>query len=202
LRVAERFFWHIYCDNYLEIVKGRAGFEGRPTAEQRSALHTLWHATSTIIRLFAPFMPYITDALHELCEDEVRGRDSTVHARGQWSEADTHADPGLNRELGDAFVEVIAAGRKIKSDLFISLRAPVATLTIGPQDASMDVEKIKRLFESTADDLRSVLNARALVWASAVPEDQPSSATPDERFRVALKMAEPERAEAASGLQS
>jgi len=202
LRVAERFFWHIYCDNYLEIVKGRTAFEGRPTADQRSALHTLWHATATIIRLFAPFMPHITDALHELCESEDTSPDRTVHARGQWPRADAHPDPALHRELGDAFVEVVAAGRKTKSDLFASLRAPVATLTVSPQDASMDVEQMKRLFASTADDLQSVLNARTLVWASTLPDDQPSSASPDERFRVALKMAEPERAEAASGLRS
>ena len=61
LRITEDFFWHIYCDNYLEMEKSRVGFTGEPNAEQRSALHTLHHATGTIIRLLAPFIPFVTD---------------------------------------------------------------------------------------------------------------------------------------------
>jgi isoleucyl-tRNA synthetase len=107
-----------------------------------SALHTLHHATLTIIRLFAPFVPFVTGTLHDIFE---RAVDDTVHARGKWPRLADHTDPQLDRNLGDAFVEIVSAGRKVKSDLAVSLRSPVTTLTISPGNGDMEVEQIRGL---------------------------------------------------------
>jgi len=192
LRIAEDFFWHIYCDNYLEMVKSRVGFTGEPNAEQRSALHTLHHATGAIIRLLAPFVPFITDTLYEIFEGESGKPGDTIHACGQWPRSEEHVDRALNRELGDAFVEIVAAARKVKSDLEVSLRAPVTRLTICPGNGDPAVDQIRQLIGRTSEDLRLMLNAKALVWADELPRDQPNALSPDERFRVSLLMAEPE----------
>ena len=193
LRFVEDFFWHIHCDNYLEMVKSRVAFTGEPNAEQCSALHTLHHATATVIRLLAPFIPFITDTLYEIFEGDNGKPGDTIHACGQWPRSEDQVDRALNRELGDALVEIVAAARKVKSDLEVSLRAPVTILTIGPGNGGPAVDQIRRLIGGTSEDLRLMLNAKALAWADDFPPDQPNALSPDERFRVSLHMAEPEK---------
>jgi valyl-tRNA synthetase len=64
LRALERFFWLTYCDNYLEIVKDRfwSREAHRPEAIQ-SAEQTLYVLSRTVLKMFAPFMPFITEEL-------------------------------------------------------------------------------------------------------------------------------------------
>ena len=59
LDVVERFFWSGYTDNYLELVKARARSE-TDAAGRSSAVAAAQLGLSVLLRLFAPYLPYVT----------------------------------------------------------------------------------------------------------------------------------------------
>ena len=57
----EKFFWHTFCDYYLEIIKRRA-YEGS-REEKASAQFALYNSLLAILKLIAPIMPHVTEEI-------------------------------------------------------------------------------------------------------------------------------------------
>jgi valyl-tRNA synthetase len=132
LTAAEDFFWFL-CDDYLELVKSRAyGERGeRPARSARAALRL---ALSAVLRLFAPFLPYVTEEVWSWW------RDGSVH-RAAWPDpADVlpQADGGHTAEALAAASGAIAAIRGAKSGAKVSMRAPVRTLVVAARRDHLD----------------------------------------------------------------
>ncbi len=127
LEVAERFFW-TFCDDYLELVKERAyGAQGEAAAA--SARAALQLALALQLRLFAPFMPYVTEEVWSWW------REGSVH-RSRWPRAEevpAGGDPAL---LGDV-AEVLMAVRGAKSTAKVSMKTEVAAADISGPEASL-----------------------------------------------------------------
>ena len=134
LEAAETFFWD-FTDDYVELVKERAyGAQGEQA--QRSALMTLGVALDTLLRLFAPFLPFVTEEVWSWW------RPGSVHT-ATWPQADAiralaaDGDPGL---LGTA-ASVLSAVRKTKSEAKVSMRHRVQIATVrGPANEIARVE--------------------------------------------------------------
>jgi len=186
LRLIEEFFWATYCDNYLELVKPRTRFEGKPTPAQLSALHTLHHATTTLIRLFAPFLPYVCETLHDIFKAKAAAE--PVHARGTWPTLKEHTKPDLNHELGETLLEIIAGIRNAKSELGVSLRAPVLKLSIAPAEGGLPLDQLATLMEPIIEDIKQLAIAADLSLAAAPAGEDGVTAipSPNGRYHVAL----------------
>ncbi|MCQ8783638.1 valine--tRNA ligase [Mangrovibrevibacter kandeliae] len=187
LREIEGFFWKTYCDNYLELVKRRTRFEGAPDAEQVSALHTLHHATTTLIRLFSPFLPYVCETLADLFRGEGDGF-ATVHARGNWPLAADYPEAGLDGETGALVLEIVGGVRKAKSDLGVSLVAPVERLVVSPAGEGTSLGALRDAVEAARADIEELAKAPGVTVEESAPADLASALSPDERVRVSLTL--------------
>ncbi len=140
LTAAEEFFW-FFCDDYLELVKGRAyGERGAgPGASARAALRL---ALAVMLRLFAPFLPFVTEEVWSWWQD------GSVHTAA-WPdpgevtpEPEPAAGPGPalrpSPETLAAASGVIAAIRGAKSGARVSMRTPVRTLVVTARRDHLD----------------------------------------------------------------
>jgi len=142
----ETFFW-TFCDDYLELVKARAyGSMGvGPAASANRALTT---ALSTIQRLFAPFMPYVTEEVWSWW------REGSIH-RAPWP-SPQELKTGGNPELLEVTGEVLSEIRRKKSDAKVSLRAEVSSVRIRDTKPRLD------LMGRAEGDLRAAGNIAAI----------------------------------------
>jgi valyl-tRNA synthetase len=60
----DNFFWKDFCDNYLEIVKLRV-YEPENKTSYKAAQFTLYNVLLAILKLYAPFMPFITEEVYQ-----------------------------------------------------------------------------------------------------------------------------------------
>lgn len=60
------FFWDKFCDNYLEFVKYRLYGEDVSDQSKEAAKATLYKTLFSILQLFAPIMPFITEEIYHL----------------------------------------------------------------------------------------------------------------------------------------
>ncbi len=120
LEQTEKFFWN-FCDDYLELVKSRAYGQGQPARSAQAALRI---ALDTMLRLFAPFLPFVAE------EAWSWWRTGSVH-RAPWPEAaPLRPGPGTEPEMLPVAAQVLAEIRKAKSAQKRSLRTEVARLSV------------------------------------------------------------------------
>jgi valyl-tRNA synthetase len=113
----ERLFWG-FCDDYVELVKGRA-YAGSDSA--RAALAC---ALDTLLRLFAPHMPFVTEEVWSWW------RDGSVH-RAPWPGADDLSSfASADATVYPASAAVLGEIRKAKSEAKRSMRTDVVRATV------------------------------------------------------------------------
>jgi valyl-tRNA synthetase len=152
LEVTERFFW-TFCDDYIELVKERA-YDGDDSA--RAALRA---GLDTVLRLFAPVLPFVTEEVWSWW------RDGSVH-RATWpSDSGQPGDPAVLRLTAAALGQI----RKAKSDRKMSMKAEVPRAEIRATAAELT------LVESALPDLRAAGRVAEVIL---IPVEHGSSVPP------------------------
>ncbi len=164
LQRTETFFWR-FCDDYLELVKGRRYGE-QTEAGAASANAALVTALSTMLRLFAPFLPFVTDEVWSWWQT------GSIH-RAPWpteeellSRIADHAD--ATRQADErAYVwatDVLFEVRKQRSEAKQPLKVPITSVLVTAP------EPFLALMPIVEADLRSALRVRAFETAVGDPQ--------------------------------
>jgi valyl-tRNA synthetase len=145
LEATENFFWW-FCDDYVELVKGRVYNSQGPDAAA-SALAALRDALHVIHRLFAPFLPFVTEEVWSW-----------------WQQGSVHAQPWPTLALaGDASMlepvsDLLAAIRRAKTEAKVSQKAAVELAAVrGPVD-------VLAVVRTAALDLRDSGSVATFEW--------------------------------------
>ena len=184
LQICESFFWS-FTDDFVELIKDRA-YGARGEEEQASVLAALATTLDALLRLFAPFLPFVTEEiwswwragsvhraewpqalpiLEGTLLAEYSAQNPTAGISAQWVLAD--ADPAqiesLKQILPDV-AEALGGLRKAKSDAKVKQRTEVESATIAAPQAQLD-----RIAAGMAD-LKAAGNARELSLVAAEGE--------------------------------
>jgi valyl-tRNA synthetase len=118
LERTESFFWWFFDDN-VELVKGRA-YGSRGEAPALSARVALSVALSTLQRLFAPTLPFVTEEAWSWWQA------GSIHI-ASWPEPST---AGGDAALIDPALDVLGLVRRTKTEAKVSQRADVASVSV------------------------------------------------------------------------
>ena len=159
LAETESFFWNNFTDTYLELVKKRAFDANAENAEiSGSAISALRHGFNVILRLFAPFLPYITEEMWSWLAAEEMG-EPTVH-RAPWpSEKDfNRIEKPLDSESFSTTVACLQAVHKHKAENKVSVGIEMDDLVI--ISTADNIERIKRCIV----DVQNAARAQAVSY--------------------------------------
>jgi valyl-tRNA synthetase len=143
LNSIESFFW-FFCDNYLELVKDRR-YGSRGDGPAASADAALRIGLSAVQRMFAPFIPFVSEEVWSWWQD------GSIH-RAAWPTPD-EIRAAAGPRPGDADVLALAAAvlrevRKAKSEANLPLRATARSVEVSAGSSQA------ALIEQVTDDLR------------------------------------------------
>ena len=157
LQLIESFFW-TFTDDYVELVKDRA-YGSRGQEAQASVHAALATTLDTVLRLFAPFIPFATEEVWSWW------RTGSVH-RASWPVTDGYAglaaegDPEVLTVVGEA----LSGLRKSKSEAKVKQRTAVLSATVSAPAAQLEQ------LRAGLDDLKAAGNAADLTLSPAEGE--------------------------------
>jgi len=142
----ENFFWNDFTDNYIEIIKKRV-YQG--TGEARlSAQYTLHKSLLTILKLFAPIMPFVTEEIYQIYFKKTE-KDKSIHI-SKWPKSKQETKVS---EPFITFCKILAKVRQAKTNAQKSMNSEIIP-TLPKED--------QKSIEGMTEDFKSVTNAKEI----------------------------------------
>ena len=148
IEVSEKSFW-TWTDDYLELVKTRAYEGGEAGASAHAALQL---SLSIYLRLFSPFLPFVTEEVWSWW------REGSIH-RASWPAVGEFGDVVGDPKVLLITSEALSAIRRAKSDAKASMRAEVESVSITAEPESLE------LLREAEPDLAAAARAASITYA-------------------------------------
>ena len=134
LDAVERFFWADVCDNYLELIKDQLFNPDKYAPGQATATRaTLYQLGLRILQLYAPYIPHITESIYQTVYKESI-KTASLH-QTKFDTARQASNFEHSAHVMKDVIHLITQVRRLKTEKQLSLKTPLATLTIYSADA-------------------------------------------------------------------
>lgn len=150
----EHFFWGELADNYLEMAKQRLYDEAHPLHE--GALFTLHQLLFTSLQLFAPYLPYVTEAIYQGMFQVAESSPTSIHLT-HWPTPILSLEDEIAERAGQGLVAIATAVRRYKSERSLPLSHEIPGIQLVIEDAALRGE-----LRRAKDDLKSITRARSI----------------------------------------
>ena len=161
LDVIERFFWDSFTDSYLELAKARARSESDPGG-RASAVLALRQGLSILLRLLAPYLPYVTE---EAWSWDFAGDEKKSIHLASWPETGELAPLGTSLEHAEVYElakGALGAINRAKTQAGGTVGRHVTSLTIAAP------EKVLAVFKKVEADLLAATRVLSLKTLAVV----------------------------------
>ncbi len=120
--------------------------------DKSAAYQTLWESLSTLVRLLAPIVPFVTEAMYqELVRHYDQGAPVSVHLTDFPRADEFSADEALLEEM-DAVQAIVEQGHAARNKAGVKVRQPLAEMRVVLADASM-ADRLEPLVPMMLDEL-------------------------------------------------
>jgi valyl-tRNA synthetase len=150
----QEFFWHLFCDDYIEMVKHRLN-KPKKKWVRKSAVYTLNHALWNLIKLYAPITPHITEELYHRLFKEQIGLES-IHL-ASWPKPCENLIDEDSEFLGELLRRIVWSARRFKSKRGMALSKEISHLKIVCQN-----KNVERLIEEIRDEIKAVCKVKRI----------------------------------------
>lgn len=152
----DSFFWNDFCDNYLEIVKDRFfNPDNYSQAVIDNTHYTLYTAGLAILKLYAPFVPHVTEMLYQTM---YIAQETAPSLHIKRIKRPTKVPTPYACTIMEIVLTLISKVRKAKSTQQVSLKYPVS-LTILTDDHSLQTH-----LSTQVSTLAGVIKAEAVIF--------------------------------------
>jgi valyl-tRNA synthetase len=171
-----QFFWHEFCDWYLEIKKLRFS--------ENSGLDPHWRNLLTVfetsLRLLHPVMPFLTEELWQRLAQGAAARPISI-ALSQYPQYDIHVtDHPAERQM-QLLQEIVTAARNLRADMGVNPKEQLEGILYSPT-AAADVAR-KQL-----DAIQKLANLKLEVRAELAPSEVQGAKRSTTEFDLVLRI--------------
>ncbi len=159
LRTAQDFFYNVYCDNYLEIIKNVFWEESKESFERKKiVLNVMYFVSLNILKVFAPFLPFITEELY-LSFYKTFEKDKSIHL-SSWPEFRKELIFNGSAKISAILLNILEASRKLRTNLNLHQNHKVSKILI--QTLNQDYIDI---INEISSDIKSAVRADRLIFS-------------------------------------
>lgn len=162
----ENFFWNEFADNYLEMCKQRL-YAGLP-GDAQAARYCLSTVLLVICKLFAPFLPFITEAIYQglfaASDDSETGKLDSIHLSA-WPKVDHDLLDEDAETIGEMMLEIATGVRRFKSENALPLSTELPLLEIALADP-----RAATTLQLAEQDLISITRAQEIRFSTQLDQ--------------------------------
>ncbi|MCL4542425.1 MAG: valine--tRNA ligase [Deltaproteobacteria bacterium] len=159
LKAMVGFFYNIYCDNYLEIIKNVFWDEDEENFDRKNrALNVMYFVSFNMIKIFAPFFPFITEELY-LSFYKNFEKNSSIHLT-DWPDYRKELTSQSSVKIIKILLNILEASRKLRTSLNLHQNHTIDKLLI----KTLNNDYIN-ILNSVSNDIKSAVRTKRIVFS-------------------------------------